>query len=249
MRGKPRGDALEIGAALRFDPADGDALAVGVRAGARPRAGGASCPRRERWRRRRRAARGRRVRAEAPPPARCGPSAAAFARCARRPRRSSPKIARRVALLCYGLLVAAWIVDLLTPQLFIAAILLNGPIALSSLALQSRLTTNWSIAAEIANAVAGYVNGVQAGHHWDGVAIGDRLLLGRVVRAGRLLERQDAGVRARSRRVGRAHAPGRNRESAARSDGTRARNAQRRARAARDHCASRSSCSARRRRC
>ncbi len=82
-----------------------------------------------------------------------------------------------MALLCYGLLVAAWIVDLLTPQLFIAAILLNGPIALSSLALQSRLTTNLVIAAEIANVVAGYVNGVQAGHHWDGIAIGDRLLL------------------------------------------------------------------------
>jgi signal transduction histidine kinase len=82
-----------------------------------------------------------------------------------------------VAWLCYGLLVAAWIVDLLTPQLFIAAILLNGPIALSSLALRSRLTTNLVIAAEIANAVAGYVNGVQAGYRWDGIAIGDRLLL------------------------------------------------------------------------
>jgi signal transduction histidine kinase len=82
-----------------------------------------------------------------------------------------------VALLCYALLVAAWIVDLFTPQLFIAAILLNGPIALSSLALQRRLTTNLVIAAEIANIVAGYVNGIQAGRHWDGIAIGDRLLL------------------------------------------------------------------------
>ncbi|HZV77753.1 MAG TPA: HAMP domain-containing sensor histidine kinase [Candidatus Babeliales bacterium] len=82
-----------------------------------------------------------------------------------------------MALLCYGLLVAAWIVDLLTPQLFIAAILFNGPIALSSLALRSRLTTNLVIAAEIANVIAGYVNGLRAGHHWDGVAIGDRLLL------------------------------------------------------------------------
>jgi signal transduction histidine kinase len=82
-----------------------------------------------------------------------------------------------VALLCYGLLVAAWIVDLLTPQLFIAAILFNGPIALSSLALQSRLTRNLIIAAEIANVVAGYVNGVQAGYRWDVIAVGDRLLL------------------------------------------------------------------------
>jgi signal transduction histidine kinase len=81
-----------------------------------------------------------------------------------------------MAFLCYALLVVAWVVDLVTPQLFVASILLNGPIALSSLALQSRLTNNLVIAAEIANLVAGYVNGVQAGHHWDTIAIGDRLL-------------------------------------------------------------------------
>lgn len=81
-----------------------------------------------------------------------------------------------MAWLCYGLLVAAWIVDLLTPQLLVAAILLNGPIALSSLALRGRLTAQLVVAAEIANVVAGYVNGVQAGYHWDGIAVGDRLL-------------------------------------------------------------------------
>lgn len=82
-----------------------------------------------------------------------------------------------MALLCYGLLLAGWILDLVTPQAFVVAILFNGPIALSSLALKYRLTINLIIAAEVANAVAGYFNGVQAGHHWDGVAIGDRLLL------------------------------------------------------------------------
>ncbi len=66
--------------------------------------------------------------------------------------------------------------NLLTPQLFVAAILLNGPIALSSLALRSRLTAGLVVAAEIANLVAGYTNGVQAGFRWDGVAIGNRLL-------------------------------------------------------------------------
>lgn len=81
-----------------------------------------------------------------------------------------------MAWLCYGLLVAAWIVDLLTPQALVAAILLNGPIALSSLALRSRLTAQLVIAAEVANVIAGYVNGVQAGYHWDGIAIGNRLL-------------------------------------------------------------------------
>lgn len=82
-----------------------------------------------------------------------------------------------MGLLCYGLLVAAFVVDLLTPQLFIASILFNGPIALSSLALQRRLTMNLVIAAEIANAVAAYVNGVVTAHHWYAVAIADRVLL------------------------------------------------------------------------
>lgn len=82
-----------------------------------------------------------------------------------------------LAWFCYALLIAAWIADLMTPQLLIVAILFNAPIALSSLALRSRLTTNLVIAAEIANALTGYLNGAQSGRHWDGVAIGDRLLL------------------------------------------------------------------------
>lgn len=80
-------------------------------------------------------------------------------------------------LLCYGLLGAVWLLDLVTPQLFVAAILFNGPIALSSLALRNALTIRLVVVAEIANAVSGYVNGVQAGHHWDAIAVGDRLLL------------------------------------------------------------------------
>jgi signal transduction histidine kinase len=101
-----------------------------------------------------------------------------------------------VALLCYGLLVAAWIVDLLTPQVFIAAILFNGPIALSSLALRSRLTTNLVIAAEAANAIAGYFNGVQSGHQWDVVAIANRLLLAAsFVLVGYLTVRSQASAR------------------------------------------------------
>lgn len=78
--------------------------------------------------------------------------------------------------LCYGLLVIAWVIDLFTPQLFVAAILLNGPIALSSLALRPQLTLRLTILAEFANLIAGYVNGIQAGHHWDTIAVGDRVL-------------------------------------------------------------------------
>ena len=48
--------------------------------------------------------------------------------------------ARVMAALCYALLAIAWVIDLVTPQLFIAAILFNGPIALSSIALRPSLT-------------------------------------------------------------------------------------------------------------
>jgi signal transduction histidine kinase len=82
-----------------------------------------------------------------------------------------------MAALCYALLVIAWVIDLITPQLFVAAILLNGPIALSALALQPSLTIRLVVLAEIANVVAGYTNGLAAGHHWDTIAVGDRLLL------------------------------------------------------------------------
>lgn len=81
-----------------------------------------------------------------------------------------------ISVLCFGLIGAAWILDLLTPQLFVAAILYNGPIALSGLALNTRLTTALVVVAQIANVVTGYLNGMQSHGHWDPVAIGDRVL-------------------------------------------------------------------------
>jgi signal transduction histidine kinase len=79
---------------------------------------------------------------------------------------------------CVALLVGAWLLDLVTPQLFVAAILLNGPIALSSLALDSHLTRRLVVAALVANVTAAYVNGVHDGYHWDPIAIGDRIISG-----------------------------------------------------------------------
>jgi two-component system, OmpR family, sensor histidine kinase KdpD len=81
-----------------------------------------------------------------------------------------------LSLLCYALLVAAWIVDLVTPQSFVTAILFNGPIALSGLALRPRLTLWLCVFAQLFNVIAGYVNGAEVGYRWDGIAIGDRLL-------------------------------------------------------------------------
>lgn len=94
----------------------------------------------------------------------------------KRPSSGSGQALPAIAVLSYALILAAWIVDLLTPQLFVAAILLNGPIALSGLALNTRLTTTLIVFAELANIVAGYSNGLQQQHHWDPIALGDRIL-------------------------------------------------------------------------
>jgi signal transduction histidine kinase len=64
-----------------------------------------------------------------------------------------------------------------TPQLFVAAILTDAPVALTALALNRRLT--WSIVALglVANVVAGWYNGYHEGHY-DPIATADRVLAG-----------------------------------------------------------------------
>lgn len=114
---------------------------------------------------------------------------------------------------CAVLLVAAWILDLLTPQLFVVAILLNGPIALSSLALDFRFTRSLVALALVANVSAGYVNGANDQYHWDAIAIGDRIIAGlsfllvgglsiatqrSAARAGEVGARQERAARERS---------------------------------------------------
>ncbi len=78
--------------------------------------------------------------------------------------------------LCVLGLFAAFAIDLATPQLFIAAILLDIPIVLSAFLGSQRLTGSLVVAALIANALAGYVNGIQSGRVWSTIAIGDRFL-------------------------------------------------------------------------
>ncbi len=83
---------------------------------------------------------------------------------------------RYVPVVCVLALVAAFIIDLLTPQLFVAAILLDIPIVLSSLGGSPSFRLWLIVAALAANVISGYVNGVQDHHHWDAVGIGDRIL-------------------------------------------------------------------------
>jgi signal transduction histidine kinase len=79
---------------------------------------------------------------------------------------------------CIIALVAAFVIDLLTPQLFVTAILLDAPIVLSSLTRSSRFTGGLVFAALAANVIAGYLNGVSDHRHWDSLGIGDRFLAG-----------------------------------------------------------------------
>jgi len=122
---------------------------------------------------------------------------------------------RFIRPLCIVVLALAWTIDLVTPQLFVVAIFFNVPIALSSLARDSRFTRALVALALVANVVAGYVNGLHDGHGWETIAIADRtigalsfLLVGSLsittqraaTRAGELLAREDrisreAGVR------------------------------------------------------
>lgn len=124
---------------------------------------------------------------------------------------------RWVPTACVVSLLAAFVIDLYTPQLFVAAILLDIPIVLSSLGDGSRrFTYGMVIAALVANAVAGYVNGVQEHHHWDAVGLGDRALaalsivlvgyLVTVVQESAQHAGQSASMEARARREARVAA-------------------------------------------
>jgi signal transduction histidine kinase len=83
---------------------------------------------------------------------------------------------RRVAAACIVSLAAAFVIDLLTSQLFVAAILLDVPIVLSMLGGSRRLTYVMVAIALGANGLAGYANGVRDHYTWDVTGLGDRTL-------------------------------------------------------------------------
>ncbi len=83
---------------------------------------------------------------------------------------------RRVAAACAATLAIAFVIDLLTPQLFVAAILLDVPVVLSTLGRSRRLTYAVVLAGLVANVVAGYFNGVRDHYVWDAIGLGDRAL-------------------------------------------------------------------------
>jgi signal transduction histidine kinase len=83
---------------------------------------------------------------------------------------------RMVLWLALALLVGAWIVDMLTPQALVAAILLTIPVALASVFLETRFTWFVVALAIVADIVAGWYNGAHEGSHWDSITIANRTL-------------------------------------------------------------------------
>jgi signal transduction histidine kinase len=120
---------------------------------------------------------------------------------------------RSTIVLCAGLLVAAFVLDMLTPQALVAAILLTVPVALSSLVLDRRVTAAFVGAALLADAVAGWYNGLHEGHMWSAIAVANRILAGfSIVLVGWLgslaqgAARRSGELAARERRTAREHA-------------------------------------------
>lgn len=74
------------------------------------------------------------------------------------------------------MLAGIWALDLASPQLFVVAILLTAPIALSGFALRPRFTLGLIAMALVADGSAAWYNAYHDGYHWQIVAVGDRLL-------------------------------------------------------------------------
>jgi signal transduction histidine kinase len=107
---------------------------------------------------------------------------------------------RAVAAVAFALLIAAFVVDLLTPQTLVIAILLDVPIVLAALTRSRRLTATLVIAALAADTAAAFANAARDGYHWDVIGVGDRLLSAlSIVLVGFL----STAVQERSERVGR----------------------------------------------
>jgi signal transduction histidine kinase len=81
---------------------------------------------------------------------------------------------RTIAVGAYGLLLVAFIADILTPQTLVVAITLDIPIVLAVLTRSRRLTAGLVTLALIADGAAAVVNAARDGT-WSGVGVGDRV--------------------------------------------------------------------------
>jgi signal transduction histidine kinase len=107
---------------------------------------------------------------------------------------------RAVAAAAFALLIGAFVVDVLTPQALVIAILLDVPIVLAALTRSRRLTASLVVAALAADIAAAFLNAAREGYRWDGVVVGDPgLSMLSIVLVGYL----STAVQERAERVGR----------------------------------------------
>ena len=107
---------------------------------------------------------------------------------------------RAVAVAAFALLIATFIVDAVTPQTLVVAILLDVPIVLAALTQSRRLTMTLVVAALVADVAAALINAAHDGYVWKPIGVGDRLLsMLSIVLVGYL----STAVQERAERVGR----------------------------------------------
>jgi len=107
---------------------------------------------------------------------------------------------RALAAGAFALLIGAFVVDALTPQTLVVAILLDVPIVLAALTQSRRLTFALVVAALAADVAAAFLDAAHDGYRWEPVGVGDRVLsMLSIVLVGYL----STEVQERAERVGR----------------------------------------------
>lgn len=110
---------------------------------------------------------------------------------------------RLIAITAFAVLIVAFVIDAITPQTLVIAILLDVPIVLAALTHSRRLTATLVGGAVIADIAAAVINAAHDGYHWSPIGLGDRALsLLSIVLVGFL----STEVQERAERVGRLSA-------------------------------------------
>ena len=107
---------------------------------------------------------------------------------------------RAVAVGAFVLLIAVFLIDAITPQTLVIAILLDVPIVLAALTHSRRLTYSLVIVALVADVAAAVIDGAHDAYRWQPVGLADRVLsMISIVLVGYL----STEVQERAERVGR----------------------------------------------
>jgi len=83
---------------------------------------------------------------------------------------------RAIAVAAFALLIAAFVVDAITPQTLVIAILLDVPIVLAALTQSRSLTYSLVVTALAADVAAAFINAAHDGYRWQPIGVGDRFL-------------------------------------------------------------------------